>query len=107
MAMNQPSIERFAQSIQTGGILAYNAPLKPFNRSDLVVWPVPATIRAAELGSMQIANMVALGGLLPALEVISLPAVLQGLSRVIPAHRSTMLELNQKALEEGYASVSA
>ncbi len=106
MAMNQPSLDKFADSVQAGGVLAYNAHLQPSHRPDLVLWPIPANTVAGEMGSIQIANMVALGGLLPSLEVISLQAVCKGLSRVIPPHRRNMLELNQKALEKGYESVS-
>ena len=106
MAMNQPSLDKFASSVKPGGILAYNAHLQAPQQSDCVSWPIAATALAGEMGSVQIANMLALGGLLPAVEVVSLEAIIQGLSRVIPAHRRNMLELNQSALEKGYESVS-
>ncbi len=106
VAMNQASIDKFSEKIQSNGVLAYESHLVPIKLKDITYLPIQASKLANEIGTAQIANMVALGGILPALQVISMESILAGLERVVPAHRQNMLDLNQKAIEKGYQSAS-
>jgi 2-oxoisovalerate ferredoxin oxidoreductase beta subunit len=65
VAMNGPSLERFAQRTAEGGIVIYDASIvhTPPLRSDVRAFAIPCARIAAELGAPAVANMVALGAL--------------------------------------------
>jgi Pyruvate/2-oxoacid:ferredoxin oxidoreductase gamma subunit len=66
IAMNRPSLERFAGTLEPGGILLYDASLIEggSERDDIVQVPVAATKIADELGSAKVANVVMIGALI-------------------------------------------
>ncbi len=74
MAMNQASLAKLEDRVKAGGVLAYNATLidTPPKRGDVRIIKIPANEIATELGNPQVANLVAAGGLVTALGVISL-----------------------------------
>ena len=62
VAMNRPSLEKFAPRVKPGGIIFINSSLIPVssNRQDVDELKVPATEIAKGLGSERVANIVAL-----------------------------------------------
>jgi 2-oxoisovalerate ferredoxin oxidoreductase beta subunit len=66
IAMNRPSLERFAPALEPGGILLYDKSLIDLgsDRDDIVQVPVAATQIADELGSAKVANVVMIGALM-------------------------------------------
>ena len=77
MAMNQASLAKLEDRVKAGGVLPYNETLidTPPKRGDVSIVKIPANEIAAELGNPQVANMVAAGGLVTALGVISLDSL--------------------------------
>ena len=107
MAMNQASLEKFENHVKPGGIVAYNESLisAPPKRNDIMILIIPANRIALEIGNPQVANMVALGGLVPTLG-ISPASLAKGLPRVLPEYRHHLIPLNEDAIKRGMAAVA-
>ena len=107
MAMNQASVHKFVDRINPGGALVYNKSLIQDlpGRKDISNVPVAATQIASEMGNPQVANMAALGGLLPVLDIIRFESLAQGLPRILPENRQTLIPLNEMAIKKGMAAV--
>ena len=107
MAMNQASLDKFEDRIKKGGVIAYNETIisEPPKRTDVDILPIPANQIAAEIGNPQVANMAAIGGLIPTIE-ISLEAFSKGLPRVLPDYRHHLIPVNEDAIKKGMAVVS-
>ena len=107
MAMNQASLDKFEDRIKKGGVIAYNETIifEPPKRTDVDILPIPANQIAAEIGNPQVANMAAIGGLIPTIE-ISLESFSKGLPRVLPDYRHHLIPVNEDAIKKGMAVVS-
>ena len=107
MAMNQASLAKFEDRVKAGGVLAYNETLidTPPKRGDVRIVKIPANEIATELGNPQVANMVAAGGLVTALGVISLDSLFKGLTRELPKHRHHLIPLNEEAIRRGMEAI--
>ncbi|NTU42617.1 MAG: hypothetical protein HGA78_06115 [Nitrospirales bacterium] len=71
IAMNRPSLDKYEDTIQSGGYLVINESMlnrKP-TRKDIHVITIPGNDIAEELGDKRMTNMVLLGGLLANLKV--------------------------------------
>lgn len=106
MAMNQASLDKFETSVRPDGVIAFNQTLvsSPPKRSDIRSIPIPANRIAMEMGDPQVANMVAVGGLIPTLE-ISLKSLSKGLPRMLPEYRHHLIPINEEAIKQGVAAV--
>jgi 2-oxoglutarate ferredoxin oxidoreductase subunit gamma len=106
MAMNQPSLDKFECRVKPNGILAYNETLisEPPKRDDITILEIPANRIAMDLGNPQVANMAALGGLVPTIG-ITIEALSKGLPRVLPDYRHHLIPVNEDAIKRGTASV--
>ena len=107
MAMNQASLAKFEARVNAGGVLAYNETIidPPPERGDVRIVKIPANEIATELGNPQVANMVAAGGLITALGVISPDSLFKGLKRALPKHRHHLIPLNEEAIRRGMGVV--
>lgn len=103
--MNQPSLDKFEDSLRKGGTLIINSSLvdRSSRRQDVRVAQVPAYQLALELGTSRVANMVILGVLLGLTGAVSLEPVVESLKKVLPERRYDLIPLNRKALEAGQA----
>ena len=65
IAMNRPSLEKFEEELEPGGVLIYDSSLIDVEptRDDIRVYAVPATKIADGLGSGKVANVVMVGAL--------------------------------------------
>lgn len=108
LAMSQAALEKYENSVNPGGIVAFNETLIDTGpvRKDISVVEIPANRIATAIGNPQVANMVAVGGLIPILEVISPEALSKGLARVLPENRHHLIPLNEKAIQEGIRTYS-
>lgn len=103
VAMNQPSMVRFQNQIQSGGILFLNSSLiqPDVTRGDLELVEVPASGMAEELGNPKSANMIMLGAFTRKSNLVSLDSLIKGLEESFKNKRK-VLEINRKALKAGY-----
>jgi 2-oxoisovalerate ferredoxin oxidoreductase beta subunit len=106
VAMNGPSLEKFADDVEPGGTIYWNASLVDTApaRGDVTNIPVPANKIAEELGNPRVANMVMLGAMLAGESVISKQAAEAALPAVVLS-RPEMIQLNVKAIEAGMEAV--
>ncbi|MDY6862895.1 MAG: 2-oxoacid:acceptor oxidoreductase family protein [Thermodesulfobacteriota bacterium] len=103
IAMNQPSLVRFQNQIQSGGVFFINSSLvdiKP-SRGDIDIVMVDASEIAERMGSPKSANMVMLGALTKKSNLVLISTLIQGLESTLKNKRKLM-DINKKALEKGY-----
>jgi 2-oxoglutarate ferredoxin oxidoreductase subunit gamma len=103
VAMNQPSVIRFQNQIQSGGILFVNSSLveAEVKRGDIDIVRVPASSIAEKLGSPKSANMVMLGALTKKTNVVRLSSLMEGLKDTLKG-KQKLVAINEKALTAGY-----
>ena len=79
VAMNQPSLLRFQNQIEPGGIIFINSSLIELEilRSDVEVIKVHANKIAEELGSLRSANMVMLGAFTKISNLVSIDTIVE------------------------------
>jgi 2-oxoglutarate ferredoxin oxidoreductase subunit gamma len=103
VAMNQPSVVRFQNQVQTGGVLFVNSSLVDVEvvRGDIEVVGVPASAMAEKLKSPRSANMVMLGAFVKKSNLVSLSALIDGLAAALK-NKTKLVAINKKALTAGY-----
>jgi 2-oxoglutarate ferredoxin oxidoreductase subunit gamma len=103
VAMNQPSLVRFQNQIQSGGVLFINSSLieAEIPRGDIEIVRVPANSIAEELGSPKSANMVMLGAFTKKSNLVSVSSVIEELKSTLKK-KQKLIAINQKALMIGY-----
>ncbi len=103
LVLNNPSMEKYEPLLKEGGLLVYNSSLisKQPERTDIRCVPVPANEIASELGAPKMANMVMLGALVAATEILPLGSVIQALRDHLPKSKADLLEPNIQALRHG------
>ncbi len=105
VAMNLPSLNKFADSVKEGGVIIYNSSLinEDYTREDVNVIPIPVNDLAGELGNVRVANIIALGCLLGTENICKKESVIDSLKNVLPERHHHLLPLNEKALDKGYS----
>ncbi len=105
VAMNQPSFARFQSILQAGGLLCANSSLVNTDsaRRDIEILAIPTSELAEKLGTIKVANMIMLGALVRASNMISYEAMLDNLEAILGAGKSKLVELNREALALGYS----
>ncbi len=103
VVMNKPSLVRFQNLLQSGGVLFINSSLvdAETTRGDIEVIKVPANTIAEELGSPKSANMVMLGAFIKKSNLVSLETVIEELKNVLKKKKS-LIDINTKALKTGH-----
>ena len=103
VVMNQPSLVRFQNQIQSGGLLFVNSSLveAEISRGDIEVVSVPANSIAEELGSPRSANIVMLGAFIKKSNLVSVPSVIEALKTTLK-NRQELIDVNKRALTAGY-----
>ncbi len=103
IAMNQPSLVRFQNQIQSGGVLFINSSLieAEISRGDIDIVRVPANSIAEKLGSPRSANMVMMGAFTKKSNIVSVSSVIEGLKSALK-DKQKLIAINEKALMAGY-----
>ena len=109
VAMNRPSLEKFEPKIQPKGFLLINRTLIeiPHKRQDIEAVYLDITAIAARLGNPRLANIVALGGLIARVPVVSKDAAMEALRRELSGKKAALLDLNLQALAAGQEAALA
>jgi 2-oxoglutarate ferredoxin oxidoreductase subunit gamma len=108
IVMNPPSMEKYEPLVKPGGLLVANSTLvrARSERADIEAVYVPANELAAELGNVKMANVVLLGALLGAREILPIASVKRTFDEHIPQRRKHIIEPNKRALDRGIRFVS-
>jgi len=103
VAMNQPSVFRFQNQVESGGVLFINSTLIEVEilRGDIEVIRVPAGDIAEKLESPKSANMVMLGAFIKKSNIVSISAIIEELKNTLKG-KEKLIAINEKALMAGY-----
>jgi 2-oxoglutarate ferredoxin oxidoreductase subunit gamma len=106
VAMNQPSMIRFQNKIQSGGIFFVNSTVvnEPLVRGDIEIVNVPANAVAEKMGNIKSANMVMLGAFIKKTNLVSTKNLLEGLSVALKGNQK-LIAINKDALNAGYGLI--
>jgi len=101
VALNEPSLRKFLASLEPGGWVLYNGAALPdgCGRTDVHTMVQNFTQLADELGDARAGNMVMLGALLEATDVLSKECIGTALERLVKNPR--WLEIDRQALARG------
>ena len=102
IAMNEPSLVRFAEWVKPGGTIIINSSLIQGGpvRDDVKMIRVPANEIAEKLGADKIANMVMLGSYLAVSKALPVEAVI-GTMKAKLAKKQDLVVLNEAAIKAG------
>jgi Pyruvate/2-oxoacid:ferredoxin oxidoreductase gamma subunit len=101
IAMNEPSLKKFAAGVQPGGWILYNGDAIPTDclREDVHALACPFTQIGDELGEVRAANMIMLGMLVEISGALPEASITAGLERVVK--NSRWLAIDTRALARG------
>ncbi|MCK5695920.1 MAG: 2-oxoacid:acceptor oxidoreductase family protein [Desulfobacula sp.] len=102
VAMNRPSLEKFAINVKPGGVIFINSSLIPTRseRDDIIELIVPANDIATKAGSVRAANIVALSAFAAKAKIVDLE-LLKNCVKDEFAAKPKIIPLNMKAFDEG------
>lgn len=104
MVMNLPSLDKFEQTVKTGGTILLDSFYidKKVEREDVTAIYIPAKRIAEEVGDGRLGNMVMVGHFIRRFEEIPLEEIEQSMRRNISKSKADLAEINIKMLEAGY-----
>ena len=103
IALNKPSLIRYEGQLTSRGALLLNSDLIDIDpkRKDIEIFKIPANTIAKKLKSERTVNMIMLGALAAATNIISIDSLTNGLTEVIKTKSARQMETNRKGLELG------
>ncbi len=103
VAMNQPSLDKFAHSVVPGGKIIVDSTMcqRLPERDDVDVFPVPATQLAEDNGLKGLASVILIGKLLREIGFCDPHTLDQAIVKSVPAKKAHLLPKNRKAFEIG------
>jgi len=101
LVFDEKSLEDYENKVKKDGYLLINSSMINIEpkRTDIKVVKIPLNDVANEVGNARTANMVALGAVLKYFDLISLEDMKQIMAKEM---KSSIVEINQKALQAGY-----
>jgi len=102
IAMNRPSLEKFAPDVKPNGMVLINSSLIPIraDRDDIEELVVPATDIAKDLGNVKAANMVALAAFVARSKIVDFD-LLRDCVKEEFSRKEKLIPLNMEALDRG------
>lgn len=104
IAMNLPSLDKYENETVSGGQIFYDSSLieRDVTRKDVEVYGIPATKLANDNNLTGLANMIIIGHMIAKSGITDLDEINNILTKMIPAKKANLIELNQKAIAIGY-----
>ena len=104
IAMNLPSIDKYEDSVVSGGVIILDSSLidRKIKREDVKVFYIPATRMAKENNTPALANMIIIGKLIKETGVVSLEGLDEALKKIVSARHQDLFEVNKNAILCGY-----
>ncbi len=103
IVLNEPSLRRFISSLNPKGLLLANASMVDCKgipaRIDAI--SVPLTEMAVKLGLEKVANTIAIGVYLARKKLITVAAMEKSIEEIL-ADKKNLVDVNKRALEEGF-----
>ena len=104
IVLNEPSLARFQPRLAEGGVQIVNASLidRALVEERRRTVYIPVNDMALKIGSVKMANMVALGAWIGATGTLPLACVQDALNRVVDGRYAKLVPANAEALAAGY-----
>ena len=102
VAMNGPSLEKFAPTVKKGGVIFINSSLINFgsNRDDVDELKVPVMEIAKQVGNVRAANIVALSAFVARSKLVSMETLRHCVKEEF-GNKPKLIPLNMKAIDAG------
>jgi len=103
IAMNLPSLQKYVNAVVPGGQIYLDSALiaEKVERTDVEVFYIPASQMARDENIATLANMIIVGHLLQNNPELSFEGTDVVVSKLVPAKKAALVELNMKALTMG------
>lgn len=103
IAMNQPSFDKFINSVKPGGIALIDSTLieSKCERTDITCLYVPSSQLADDNNLKGGSNIILLGKLLKETNICSLDTMKKAIEKVVPPSKAHLIQNNFKAIELG------
>ena len=108
VAMNRPSLEKFAPVVKPNGVILVNSSLISIgsNRNDVDEVRVPVNDIAVKLGSVRSANIVALSAFVARSNIVKLDTLRSCVEEEFQ-NKKKLIPLNMAAIDEGVKAVTS
>lgn len=108
VAMNRPSLEKFAPAVKPGGVILVNSSLIPIDsgREDVDEVRIPVNDIAVRLGSVRSANIVALSAFVARTGLVSMDTLRDCVEAEF-SKKKKLVPMNLAAVEEGQKAQEA
>ena len=108
VAMNRPSLEKFAPVVKPGGVILINSSLIPIRsaREDVDEIAIPVNDIAIEAGSVRSANIVALAAFVARSGILPMEALRESVKNEF-ARKAKLIPLNMDAMDRGVQAAQA
>jgi 2-oxoglutarate ferredoxin oxidoreductase subunit gamma len=102
VAMNRPSLEKFASQVRTGGVVLVNSSLIPVDsgREDVDELKVAAVDIAKKIGNVRAANIVALAAFVARSKIVKIDTLRTCIKEEFAA-KAKLIPLNMEAVDKG------
>jgi 2-oxoglutarate ferredoxin oxidoreductase subunit gamma len=99
VVMNLPSLIKFESLVKPGGVVLINTSIidQKASRSDIKALYVPVNEIANELGNLKVANMIMLGALVRATNVVSEASIEAVMHKTFTGEKAKLNDANMKA----------
>jgi 2-oxoglutarate ferredoxin oxidoreductase subunit gamma len=106
LAMNLPSLDKFAPKVKPGGLIVINASLidRDPHRADCLVIKVDARDLAQKAGAMRAANFVMLGAYAGAADVVPAEAIERAIEEEFTGDKAKFVASSIAAFHAGFAA---
>jgi len=105
VAMNRPSLEKFAPVIKPNGVIMINSTLIPVRseREDVDELLVPANDLAVEVGNLRTANIIALSAFVERSKVVGIDTLRECVKNEF-GKKPKLIPINMEAFDKGIAA---
>lgn len=109
IALNLPSFDKYEALVQPGGVIVVNESMvdRKAERDDITVIYVPGNEVAEACGDRRLLNMVMIGALLAAFDILLLDDAKTALKAHLPAKHQKLIPNNFDAMDRGFAHAKA
>jgi len=107
IAMNRPSLAKFQDDVQEGGMIFINSNTieDKVERTDVKAFYIPCDEIADKLGNSKVSNTVMLGAYIGATEAVEVSTVEEILRHIFESKGEAVIALNMEALKKGMECV--
>ncbi|MCF8381938.1 MAG: 2-oxoacid:acceptor oxidoreductase family protein [Bacteroidales bacterium] len=101
--LNQQSMDKFEQSVKSGGLLLYdgNGITRHPERKDINVFRIDAAEESSKMSSTKTFNMIVLGAFLKIKPIVELENVIAGLKKSLPKRHHHLIAVNEEGIKRG------